>query len=322
MKSMYLSLSILLLSGCSAQSQAKITANETVPYQSVLAKTQWHHGAVDCDTDKSANLDVYQHDESSFILRQNKCLTFEAPFIYVLVGSETILVLDSGALDEAEYSVYKDIETLLTKHLGKAEFAARNMLLAHSHGHSDHYRGDDYFKGQAKVTVIEPKLEAVQGYFGFDNWPSGEKTIDLGDRLLTVMATPGHQAQAISIYDSQTQWLMTGDTLYPGLVYVKDWHAYRSSIDRMANFADEHQVSAIMGAHIEMQRSGGNYYPIGSQYQPDEAALDLSVSHLNELNNKLKESADEQELNLGYVIIKPMGFFQKTLTNIVTWLRE
>lgn len=322
MKSMSLSLSILLLSACSAQSQAKITANETVPYQSVLAKTQWHHGAVDCDTDKSANLDVYQHDENTFILRQNKCLTFEAPFIYLLVGSETILVLDSGAVDEAEHSVYKAIETLLTKQLGKAEFAARNMLLAHSHGHRDHYRGDDYFKGQTKVTVIEPKLEAVQGYFGFDNWPKGTKTLELGGRTLTVMATPGHQAQAISIYDSQTQWLMTGDTLYPGLVYVKDWHAYRSSIDRLASFAANNRISAIMGAHIEMKRSGGSYYPIGSQFQPEEAALDLSVSHLNELNKQLKENTDERELNLGYVMIKPMGFFQKTLTNIVTWISE
>lgn len=328
MKFIYFTLPVLLLMGCSAPITAQAVNGQNVGavQPSVIAKTQWQHGAQDCenhhDTGGALAFDVYQHDAHSYILRQSKCLTFEAPFIYVLVGTKTILVLDSGALDEAKFSAYAEIETILTKTLGKAQFAARDILLAHSHGHRDHYLGDDYFKGQAKVTVIAPNLKAVQGYFGFDNWPSGEKTLDLGDRLLTVMATPGHQEQAISIYDPQTKWLMTGDTLYPGVIYVKDWDSYRSSIDRMAKFTASNDVSAIMGAHIEMKREGGSYYPIGTQYQPDEAQLDLSVAHLSHLNEQLKNNPDEQDINLGYAIIAPMGFLQKTLSNIVTWLRE
>jgi hypothetical protein len=38
---------------------------------------------------------------------------------------------------------------------------------------------------------------------------------------------PDNQEETISIYDHQTKWLMTGDTLYPGYIYVKDWQAYR-----------------------------------------------------------------------------------------------
>jgi hydroxyacylglutathione hydrolase len=275
-------------------------------HPSAITKSNWIHGSEDCKTNQNSAFDVYKHDVSSFILRQNKCLTFEAPFIYVFVGKQKILVLDTGALsDDPAFSLYTELE----KTLGEKQLHTKQVLVLHSHAHSDHYKGDMYFDGLSNVEVVKTSGTYVREYFGFTDWPQGQKTIDLGDRKVTVMPTPGHQEEAISLYDQQTKWLMTGDTLYPGYIYVKDWQAYRKSIDRLATFASNNHVSAIMGAHIEKKNSPTYFFPIGSTYQPNEAPLDLGVTSLERLKTKLKEMHDPSEITFDNFIIQPLSGF-------------
>jgi hypothetical protein len=40
---------------------------------------------------------VIAFDDDTFILRQSKCVHFQAPFLYLLVGDETVLLPDTGA---------------------------------------------------------------------------------------------------------------------------------------------------------------------------------------------------------------------------------
>ena len=77
---------------------------------------------------------------------------------------------------------------------------------------------------------------------------------------------------------------MTGDALYPGLltVPVRDWATYRKSAARLAAFARDHEISAVLGNHIEMKMHRGELYEIGTTYQPEERALPLTVSHIQE----------------------------------------
>ena len=51
----------------------------------------------DCAKNEDPAVEVYRFDADTYILRQNKCVDFEAPFIYVLFGQHTVLVLDTGA---------------------------------------------------------------------------------------------------------------------------------------------------------------------------------------------------------------------------------
>ncbi len=318
MKFSFIVTCLLMLIGCSAQS--KVDENTSakplnIEHQSVINKSQWRHGSADCDTNKDPAVEVYQDSSNSYILRQNKCLTFEAPFIYILVGKQTILVLDTGALDSKEFSLYITLEDIL----GKKVLANKEMLVAHTHGHGDHYQGDASFEGRANVTLIQPSQQNINQFFGFDHWPNGEKTIDLGDRKITVIPTPGHQEQAISIYDHQSKWLFTGDTLYPGYIYVKDWDAYRKSIHKLTTFASNNEVTAIFGAHIEMKSKPASYYPIGTTYQPNEATLDLGIQDLRLLNEKLIKLEDPQELIFDHFFIKPMSSLQRILSNVAGW---
>ncbi|MCH2236210.1 MAG: MBL fold metallo-hydrolase, partial [Crocinitomicaceae bacterium] len=63
-----------------------------------------------------------------------------------------------------------------------------------------------------------------------NNWPNDISEYDLGNRKLSIIPTPGHQNQAIIIYDAHTKWLLTRDSFYPGQIYIKDWQDYKLSI--------------------------------------------------------------------------------------------
>ena len=287
--------------------------------QSVLNRNDWIHGSLDCVANTDVAIDVYGHDPTTFILRQNKCLSFEAPFIYVLVGESHVLVLDTGATESAaDFPLYQTVRSVV----GEETIATKEILIVHSHSHSDHYKGDLQFEGKPNVTLVNPTGDDVKSFFGFRGWPSEYVSLELGGRRLTVIPTPGHQEEAITIYDPQTKWLLTGDTVYPGYIYIKDWADYKNSIARLASFSRSHDVSAIMGAHIEMTSEAGEYYPIGTTYQPNEAALDLGLEDLGNLNTALQGSDEEKELVFDEFIVAPMGLLPKAISNIARWLTQ
>lgn len=285
-----------------------------------LQQKKWIHGSPDCQANEDPQIDIFQYDRASYILRQNKCTTYEAPFIYVMVGDKKTVVVDSGATEsDQEFPLYKTIQSIHQKHQTSIESGVRDILVLHTHSHSDHYGADKQFKNQDNVTVVGTSDEDVNEFFAFDNWPKQQSVIDLGGRKLIVISTPGHQDQAISIYDTSTQWLLTGDTFYPGYVYVKEWDQYRSSINTLVEFAAEYPVSAVMGAHIEMKDKPGKYYDIGTTYQPNESPLPLLASDLVQLNEKLKNTDEPQKIKLNSMFVEPLGALPKLIGKVVGW---
>ncbi|MCF2859480.1 MBL fold metallo-hydrolase [Pseudoalteromonas sp. SMS1] len=281
-----------------------------------LGAVPWHHGTEDCAQDNQPVLDVFHYDTGSTIVRQNKCLTFEAPFSYVLVGSEKVLLIDTGALSDESGFSFAETTKKIMKHSG---FEDKEVIVIHSHSHRDHHQGDSGFLGLNNTQVIAPKLEQVIEFLGVKDWPHGQVTLDLGDRKVTLIPTPGHQEEAITIYDHNNKWLITGDTLYPGLIYVKDWQAYRQSINKLTEFVKQNEVKVILGGHIEMSQEPGKYYPIGSTYQPNETALPLSVQDLIALNAKLQQSEEAQKMVFNSFVVQPMSTLQKSISNIFRW---
>ena len=52
----------------------------------VLSEKVWRHGSANCAQNRDPPIETFQFDADSYILRQNKCLNFEGPFIYVMFG--------------------------------------------------------------------------------------------------------------------------------------------------------------------------------------------------------------------------------------------
>ena len=238
----------------------------------------WMHGSQNCANNTDPEVQVLAYNATVHIIRQNKCNTFEAPFIYVIEGDTKALSIDTGA------TTTTTLRTTIRGLIGN-----KQLIAAHSHAHGDHKAGDSTFSGQANTTLVATTQSAIQQQFGITTWPTSQGTIDLGNRVLDVLAIPGHEAQHIAIYDRKTGLLFTGDTLYPGLLFISDWATYRTSVHRLAQFAATHPISHVMGAHIEMTSTAKQVYPYGTTYQPAEHVLQLAASHVAELDAALTQ---------------------------------
>jgi glyoxylase-like metal-dependent hydrolase (beta-lactamase superfamily II) len=287
-----------------------------------LAHKVWNHGSEDCARNEDPAIEVFRFDAATYVLRQNKCVHFEAPFIYVLFGERTVLVHDTGATGDPErFPLYDVVQGLIAQpsaNDGPVSAERQRVLVTHSHSHSDHTAGDGQFRGKPGVTLIEPNARAVREHFGFGNWPEGTAKIDLGGRELIVMPIPGHQDESIAVYDSRTDWLLTGDTLYPGRVYLNDWGAYASSIRRLVTFSKSHRVSAVMGSHIEMSTIPGKLFPAGSTFQPNEAALALTPEDLLILDRRLQQAgADRKKIVTAKYVVAQAPWFARVLGSLL-----
>jgi glyoxylase-like metal-dependent hydrolase (beta-lactamase superfamily II) len=243
-----------------------------------LASVRWIHGSPPGGP-ADPSVQVLRVDDDTFILRQSKDLNYEAPFVYLLCGSERALLLDTGAVPDG--GLRETVDALLGSRAGgSAGAGGYQLVVAHTHGHGDHVAGDARFADRPDTTVIDRELDAVQAYFGFTGWPAQVVVFDLGGRPLEITGSPGHHAAAITVYDERTGFLLTGDTVYPGRLYVKDIEAFTASLDRLAEFSASRRVSHVLGCHIEMTTRPDRDYPVGCRYQPDEPPLQLAVGRL------------------------------------------
>lgn len=228
---------------------------------------------------------VHEYNQDFFILRQSGCTHYEKPFLYLIFGKEKALLLDSGAGTPQTAPM---IQALMRKR-GKADLP---LLVVHSHGHRDHTAGDATFASISSAKVIAPKVEALTEAFAIPKWPEQAGQVDLGTRVLDVIPIPGHDDVSIALYDRKTGILLTGDSVYPGRLYVSNWKDFAASIHRLVEFTRTRPVSHVLGTHIEQTRTPFRDYPTGTTYQPDEHSLELSRGNLLELDVTLAEAKD------------------------------
>lgn len=256
-----------------------------------LSVQNWIHGSKDCDENTDAPIQVVQYNSNTWILRQNKCTNYEAPFMFLFFGEDKALLMDTGATEDGDiFPLYETVKDIIDQ--WSIKNGAVDLVVAHTHKHGDHYAADSQFKDQPNTTVIGLEVEDLKRFFKISNWPEEIVEFDLGNRLLKIIPIPGHQASSIAVFDTATKILLTGDTFYPGRLYIKDWNAFKMSIERLVKFTDNYEVSTILGNHIEMTQTAGMDYPMETIYQPRESPLPLSVLELKELSNALIKLGD------------------------------
>jgi hydroxyacylglutathione hydrolase len=246
----------------------------------------WIHGAARGKPVADPPIQIHEYDPDTYLLRQSKSINYEAPFLYLMFGAERALLLDTGATeDPAVFPLRTTVDRLIEEWLSRNPRAGYELIVAHTHAHGDHVAGDPQFADRPATTTVGTTLELVESFFGFTAWPEQVVTYDLGDRVLEITGSPGHQVAAITIFDPRTGFLLTGDTVYPGRLYVFDHAAFVASLDRLVAYAQSRPVTHVMGCHIEMTTTPGRDYPLGSKYQPAEPPLQMTVSQLVEIRD-------------------------------------
>ena len=186
---------------------------------------------------------------------------------YLILGKEKALLFDTGM-------GISDIRKLVSG------LTALPIIVLNSHTHNDHVGGNwqfdsiysmdtDFSRQNAKGSTADAQDELASGQIcgelpkDFDAktyrtkpWKiskyvhDGNK-IELGNRTLEIISTPGHTPDAICLRDPANGLLFTGDTYYPATIWLyrpeTDLDAYAKSIARLAALAP--QVKTVIGAH-------------------------------------------------------------------------
>jgi glyoxylase-like metal-dependent hydrolase (beta-lactamase superfamily II) len=186
---------------------------------------------------------------------------------YLIVGEKRALLFDTGM-------GISDIKKVT------AELTRLPIVVLNSHTHNDHVGGNwqfdtvygmdtDFTRKNAKGSSADAQAEIAPGEIcgtlpkGFDrksyatkSWTiatflENDDRIDLGERNLEVIATPGHTPDAISLLDRANGLLFTGDTYYPAPIWLfrpeTDLDAYAASIQHLASLAPH--LKLVLGAH-------------------------------------------------------------------------
>ena len=257
-----------LVTACSILSSAR---SELLPG---TMDVHWNEGSKDCIKNPQPPIQVHRYNAETFILRENLCATYEAPFIYLLIGKNRALLIDTGAVADAKTMPLAETVTSLLASAGSKV----PLMVVHTHGHLDHRSGDDQFRALPDVEVVPTDLESVKSRFGLADWPNSIGQIDLGDRVIDVIPTPGHYRSHVAFYDRQTGLFFSGDFLLPGRLLIEDTAADLASARRVAEFVEQRPVAYVLGAHIELDESGKMI--VGAHYRPNERPLQLTKQDL------------------------------------------
>ena len=250
------------------------------PVESGRLRNDWYAGGKTCENVPRLRASAYNED--FLIIRQAACTNYEKPFIYLIRGNDRALLLDTGA---GGVDLASKIDSIVREWQARTKQTRISLVVAHSHGHGDHVAADSQFLHRPNTVVVGRDTASVRSFFGIRHWPADTATIDLGGRVLDILPIPGHQPASIAVYDRRTGILLTGDTFYPGRLYVRDTAAFAMSIHRLADFARKHHVTHLLGAHVENSRTPYRDYPIGTLDQPEEHELDLQPAQLFALDS-------------------------------------
>ena len=306
----------------SATSGSALTARAAAspPAEPGSFPAEWIHGR-DCATEP--DFQVHWYSENVAILRQGKCSSYEAPFLYLIFGRETILMLDTGANPNAP--IAKTVQSVISGWRNRTGNQDAKLLVAHTHTHFDHVAGDEQLAAYTPLAreiggdLSEarwpqdrrrrwgsrdaeeladgevPPPSAFELWWGFEDFPHDTPTLDLGGRVLDVLGVPGHDENSVALYDRRTQLLLTGDIVYPGHLFVfsdRAWPKFVASITRLVDWAATHPVSHVVGCHVETRAEPGRPFAYGTEVQPGEHPLQLPPTILPEILTAARAQVD------------------------------
>ena len=232
---------------------------------------------------------VHEYNPTFFILRQSGCTDYEKPFVYLIFGENKALLFDTGSRNG---DLAPTLQRTIHNWLERNKRANIPLIVTHSHSHSDHVAGDAAVQAMndpaIPVTFVPAKVADEKAFFQITEGDDAHGLVDLGQRLIDVVPIPGHDVASIALYDRRTGILLTGDSLYPGRLYIHDLGIFQASTERLIRFTDGKPIAYILGCHIEETHTPFLDYPVGTIYQPNEHVLELPRGSLLELEDALR----------------------------------
>ena len=268
----------------------------------------WIHGSISAKANTDVRVQVHRYNEHTFILRQNPAIHWEAPFMYLLMGEERAVLLDAGATEEAEYFPLRQVVDRVINRWQQANNVPKMPLLVLTLGsETSQIAALGQFENRPDTMVVGNDSVLRSGVLGGD-WPSKGK-LDLGGRVLDVLPTPGLDESAISVFDEWSGILFTGNTLYPGRLVIRDYARYLESLESLADLSRKETLRFVLGGRIEMSAEPGLDYMLRSNYRPNEHALQLTASDLQDATNivRLIDGREDIHIHDNFIVMHGVG---------------
>ena len=174
-------------------------------------------------------------------------LGLDSVCMYVLVGSDRALVVDTQVLTEFEGKKIVDhVRDITTKPL----------VVVNTHPHGDHTAANEQF---GEVHLSAAGVEEIKARAARTNTPvtytltavEDGDVFDLGDRQVEVIAIPAHSAGSIALLDRKAGYLFTGDEIDPGQVVGMNPEKIRLHHANMKKLYEKYydQITALVPAH-------------------------------------------------------------------------
>lgn len=137
-------------------------------------------------------------------------------------GSKEAAIVDPGMMNDEEMAVIGDL-------IEKNGLEPKYILLTHAH--IDHTFGIDFLKERYGIPVLAHKADLPLGQMRgrqaqmfhlpvslgpveIDRFVSDNETLHLGSEAIKVIATPGHSPGGVCYYVPESNFVLTGDTLF------------------------------------------------------------------------------------------------------------
>lgn len=230
-------------------------------------------------------------NESTYIISEYRHP--EETHCYLLCGSEKALLIDTGL---GISNIYEEVIKLTNK----------PIIAVATHVHWDHIGGHKYFsefyahREELNWLCSEFPLQKSLIQKMIDNdcdLPSGYNPeeyelfqgvpgrlldegdiIELGDRSITVIHTPGHSPGHMCFWDENNRFMFTGDLIYKGILY-----ANYPSTDPKAYLDSVKKLSAYKPARLF----------------PEHHSLDISTDFIERIKNELQNLDNDNLLYHG-----------------------
>jgi len=213
--------------------------------------------------------EVYKIEPSVYVFYEPG--QFEEVISYLVIGKEKAALIDTGC-------GIGNVKTLAE------EWAQLPIMVVNTHSHYDHIAQNYLFDEVAIFDAPNARQAAKKGCskaemsrllaegllwkslpedfdpgnyhvppFTVTRWLKDGDVVDLGDRKLEVIHTPGHSPDSICMLDRDAGLFWTGDTFYPGAIYTHlpggDLDAFINSYERMIALSPQYE--RLMPSHNE-----------------------------------------------------------------------
>lgn len=190
-------------------------------------------------------------DKNTFVISEYRHP--EETHSYLLLGTECALLIDTGL---GVGNIAEEVKKLTSL---PVTAIATHVHWDHIGGHKDF---PHFFVHAAEHSWIHEKFPLptalvrkflaegdlpdhfdLQSYEIFRGTPArllqGDEVIDLGERRITALHTPGHAPGHLCFWEAQTGYLFTGDLVYQGTLYANydstDPAAFLHSLEKLAD---------------------------------------------------------------------------------------